>query len=305
MRPSLRTAAAAVVLVLTASEASAQYWYPPGYKPKTVVVSIPYGPFGRLNLPATVFQRTPVPPGLYPPWYYGPIVPVPVPVPSPQPPVIIQNNVNPPAVAAENVPGGKGGFPNEFDPTPPKAGGKNPPKNGRAAGKPPAKAEVGAAIPNVPKQAPKLAPVAEADRVAEAAKKAFADGQYGRALELFRRAVVITPQDASAHFNVAQTAFALGKYRDAVEAIKAGVALRPDWADARFVARNLYSKKPAAFDDHLKALREAVTAFPEDPTLLFLLGHQLWFDNKVAEARPFLQKALDFGKDRTPAGSFR
>jgi hypothetical protein len=305
MCPSLRTAAAAVVLVLAASEARAQYWYPPGYKPKTVVVTIPNGPFGTITLPATVFDRRPVPPGAFlPPWYYGPFVPYPVPVPSQQPPVII-NNVNPPAVAAEQVPGGKGGFPNEFDPVQPKAGGKNPPKNGRAAGKPPAKPEVGVAIPVAPKQVPKLAPVAEADRVAEAAKKAFADGQYGRALELFRRAVVVTPQDASAHFNVAQAAFALGKFRDAVEAIKAGVTLRPDWADARFTIRDLYGKKASIFDDHLKALRQAVAAFPEDPALLFLLGHQLWFDNKVAEAKPLLQKALALGKDRTPAGSFR
>ncbi|HVK12511.1 MAG TPA: tetratricopeptide repeat protein [Gemmataceae bacterium] len=303
MCPSLRTAAAAVVLVLAASDAHAQYWYPPGYKPRTVVVNIPYGPFGTLSLPATVFQRTPLPPGVVAPWYYAPFYPVPVPVPSPQQPPIIINN-NPPAVAAEVVPGGgKAGFPNEFDP--PKPAGKNPPKNGRAAGKPAAKAAVGAAIPVVPKQAPKLAGVAEADRVAEAGKKAFADGQYGRALELLRKAVALTPQDPSAHFNAAQAAFALGKYRDAVEAIAAGVALRPDWADARFAARDLYGKKPTAFDDHLKALREAVAAFPDDPTLLFLLGHQFWFDGKAAEARPLFQRALALGRDRTPAGAFR
>ena len=80
------------------------------------------------------------------------------------------------------------------------------------------------------------------------------------------------------------------------------MAVRADWPEARFVSRDLYWKKPDLFDEHLKALRQAVAAFPDDAGLAFLLGHQLWFDGKPDEARPLFQKA---GRGKgTPAEAF-
>ena len=146
---------------------------------------------------------------------------------------------------------------------------------------------------------------ADADHIAEAGRKAFAGGQYGRALELFRRAATITPNEPSAHYLISQALFALGKYRESVAAIATGMALRADWSEARFVARDLYGRKPEAFDDQLQSLRQAVDQFPADATLLFLLGHQLWFDGKREEAKALISKARMFGKDATPAEAFR
>lgn len=300
MCPSLRIAA--VVLVLSAPDARAQFYVPPG-RPKTVVVNIPYGPFGSLSLPATVFHRSPgqwYPPGLIPGWYYPPVIqiPVPIPVPVQQNPTVIVIQTQPPAAAPDP---GRPAF-NEFGPNPPKVAPKNP---GRVIPKvAPPKPDVGIGVPIPPKGDPK----ADADRAVEAGKKAFAAGQYGRALELFRRSAAQFPNESSFHYYVSQAAFALGKYRDAVTAIANCVAVKPDWAVTRRSSRDLYDKTPEVFDDHLKALRQAVVAFPDDPALLFLLGHQLWFDDKKAEARadarPFLQKALAVGRDLTPAGAF-
>jgi len=143
----------------------------------------------------------------------------------------------------------------------------------------------------------------EADRIVEAGRKAFADGQYGRALELFHRAAEIMPNEPSVHFLVSQAQFARGKYREAVAAIAAGMAIRADWSEARFAPQDLYWKKPADFDDHLQALRDAVTAFPDDAGLVFLLGHELWFDGKRDEAKAFILKARAFAKG-TPAEAF-
>jgi Flp pilus assembly protein TadD len=145
---------------------------------------------------------------------------------------------------------------------------------------------------------------ADADRLVEAGRTAFAAGQYGRALERFRKAAEITPEEPSAHYLVSQALFALGKYREAVAAIAAGVTLRPDWSEARFRSRDLYADRLAAFDAHLAELRKAVEMFPDDPALNFLLGHQLWFDGKPDEAQPFLLKARAAGNDRTPAAVF-
>jgi hypothetical protein len=51
---------------------------------------------------------------------------------------------------------------------------------------------------------------------------------------------------------------------------------------------------PAEFDAHLKRLEEALAKHPDDPTLLFLYAHQLWFDGRQAEARPLFRRAARF-----------
>jgi hypothetical protein len=207
------------------------------------------------------------------------------------PPVIVQNIIQtPPPIPLVTGPVREPVIPAEFDPPP------KPVVRAKAPVKLPPRVEVEAP----PKRAVGRA---EADRIVEAGRKAFADGQYGRTLELFRKAADITPNEPSAHYLVSQAYFALGKYREAVAAIAAGMALRADWSEARFNSRDLYWKKPAVFDDHLAALRQAAIAFPDDPALQFLLGHQLWFDGKPEEARPFLLKARAGGKD-TPAEAF-
>jgi hypothetical protein len=265
-----------------------------------VGIQIRSGPFNSLT----------VVPGLYgvgfgsiygpvPTWYYGwpgvsstfaiqPAVAM--------PPIVVQNIIQAPGVAAVG-----GGF------VPPEADVPAPAKRAPAPkpAKPAAPAKV---IPVIPPPPPKELPAqpgrADADRIAEAGRKAFGDGQYGRALELFRKAAEITPNEPSAYYLISQAEFALGKYREAVEAIKAGIALRADWPDARFVSRELYWKKPELYDDHLNALRQAATEFPNDATLAFLLAHQLWFDGKHDDGKVLFQKAATIAKGQTPAEVF-
>jgi hypothetical protein len=230
------------------------------------------------------------------PWYYGPYG-IPINPYGIQPPIIIQNIVQPlppvPLIAGPNRPAV---IPADFDEPPPRA----VPRPGKLGPAPKPKGV--AVVPEIAK--PRPANRADADHIAETGRKAFADGQFGRALELFRRAAEITPNEPSAHYLISQAQFALGKYREAVSAIAAGMALRADWSEARFKSRDLYWKTPAAFDEHLAVLRKAVEAFPDDPALNFLLGHQLWFDGKHEEATPLIQKARAIGKDRTPAADF-
>jgi len=302
MRPFPRIVAAAVVL---AAAGASQAQVVGGFGPRQgVAFQIRSGPYGSLTYVAGAygFGFGPVY-GPVPSWYYGwpgiPVVNNPFTVqPAISPPVVIQNIIQAPG--AGPGPGRQGFIPPEFDPAPPAKPAAKAPKAAKVAvvpPPPPARVEVD--------EAPKK-PLgrADADRLAEAGRKAFTAGQYGRALELFRRAVEIMPDEGSTHFLVSQAEFALGKYREAVAAITAGMAVRPDWPDARFVVRDLYWKSPEVFDDHLKALRQAVEAFPDDPGLLFLLGHQLWFDGKPDEARPLFQKAVALTKGQAPAAKF-
>jgi hypothetical protein len=210
----------------------------------------------------------------------------------PPPTVVVQNIIQtPPPIPVVAGPVREPLIPPEFEAPKPAAVKVRAP-----APKPPPRIEV-EAPPN------RAVGRADADRIVEAGRKAFADGQYGRALELFRKAADITPNEPSAHYLVSQAYFALGKYREAVAAIAVGMTLRADWSAARFNSRDLYWKKPAAFDEHLAALRQAAAAFPDDPVLAFLLGHQLWFDGKPEEAKPLILKARAAGKE-TPAEAF-
>jgi hypothetical protein len=297
MRPSIRNAAAMAIALCAADAAFAQLVMIPtqasfGRGRASIFVQprvIPVNPWGYSS--GTIGFGTPWAGG-FAHWHNG------MPFaynPWPQPPIVIQNIIQAPPGAV--LPNGRGVvIPPEFDPPVMKA----PAKVARLG---PAPKPAEEAI--VPRPLPPPPGRAEADRIAESGRKAFADGQYGRALELFRRAADITPNEPSAYFVIAQAQFARGKYREAVAAIATGMAIRADWSEARFIAREMYWKKPTVFDDHLEALRQAVTAFPDDAGLLFLLGHQLWFDGKHDEAKALIAKARAIGKDQTPAPSFQ
>jgi hypothetical protein len=297
---SPRIALTAVALFLPLSVGQAQVIGGFGKPRTTVAFQYRGGPYNSLTYVAGAYGWGFGPIyGPVPSWYYGwpgvPIVNNPIVITPPSPPVVIQNIINGQGVGA---PARAGFIPPEFaDP---------PAQPAPRPGKPvPGKRVGGPVIPPDPPKAPAVAGGrADADRIAEAGRRAFADGQYGRALELFRRSAAIIPDEPSAYFLVAQAQFALGKYREAVAAIDFGMRVRPDWPDARFNSRDLYWKKPEMFDDHLAALRQAVAAFPDDPNLVFLFAHQLWFDGKRDEARPLFQKAEAVGKGQTPAEAF-
>ena len=144
---------------------------------------------------------------------------------------------------------------------------------------------------------PEMNPRAEADRQVEWGRTAFSNGEMGRALERFKKAVATAPAEATGYFMLAQTQFALGKYLDAVANLEAGLKHRPDWPQARFKPRELYGLNPAMFDEHLRQLRTALEATPADPRLQFLLGVELWFDGKQDEAKRLFEMAAKGGID--------
>lgn len=144
----------------------------------------------------------------------------------------------------------------------------------------------------------------EADRQLDRGKMVFARGEYGLALEHFRRATKRAADEAAAWFLLAQTQFAVGKYDEAAASVAEGMKRRPDWPASRFQSRDVYRVNPAAFDLHLQRLRDALAADPNDPRLSFLLGVELWFDDKRDEARGLFANAARLAKDPGPAEAF-
>jgi tetratricopeptide (TPR) repeat protein len=140
-------------------------------------------------------------------------------------------------------------------------------------------------------------PVKEVERLVKRGKEAFAAGEFGAADEQFSRASRVNPRAALPHFLKGQAAFASGRYADAVAAIQAGLDLDPTWPGGPFDPKELYGAAPAAYNDHLAALRAAVAANPGEAALEFLLGYELWFVGEKVEAK----KWFDLAVKRLPA----
>jgi hypothetical protein len=126
-------------------------------------------------------------------------------------------------------------------------------------------------------------------------RTAFATMQYGRAAGRFRQAIALVANEPLAHLLLAQAHFASGKYHDAHDAILAGLALQPDYPGSRFRPRELYGANADDFLTHLQRLTDARQRHPDDPVLLFLSAHQLWFDGRKDEARPLFRRLLAAG----------
>jgi hypothetical protein len=141
-------------------------------------------------------------------------------------------------------------------------------------------------------------PKAEAARLLERGRAAFAEQQYGRARERFAQAAEANPNEPLAFFLLAQDLVALGKYHEAVDAVHAGLALQPDWPTSAFRPLPLYGDHVQDYADHLRQAEATLAQHPADPVLLFLNAYLMWFDGRKDDARPLFRRARDRRADR-------
>jgi len=159
--------------------------------------------------------------------------------------------------------------------------------------------------PNPPPMPPREEPRDESGRLLQLGRAAFANQEHGLAALRFQQAATADPLAAPPQFFLGQALFALAKYREAVEAIHAGMRLKAGWPQAPFrPRRDLYQGNEADFDTHLKRLETVVAEQPNNETFLFLLGYQLWFDGRRAEAVPMFRRARDTTADATYLDQF-
>jgi hypothetical protein len=147
-------------------------------------------------------------------------------------------------------------------------------------------------------------PLVESARHIAQGKRAFEEGQYGRASHRFRQAIVAKPDEPAAYFLLAQALMALGQYRDAVQAIQTGVGLDPDWPAVGPRPIDLYGDSAADYAAHQHRLDATLGGHPQDPVLLFLDAYFLWFDGRQEEARLLFQRAAPLATDRNAIDRF-
>jgi hypothetical protein len=160
--------------------------------------------------------------------------------------------------------------------------------------------------PAAPKAVPpKEEPLDESGRLVQLGLAAFAQKEHGLAAQRFQQAAAADPQAAKPHFLLAQALFALGKYREAADAIHSGMRLKPGWPHAPFrPRRDLYQGNEDDLDTHVRRLENVAAEHPDNARFLFLLGYELWFDGRRAEAVPLFQRARVRAGDSTYLDEF-
>lgn len=147
-------------------------------------------------------------------------------------------------------------------------------------------------------------PKEEAARQIKLAQAAFANEEYGRAVERLEEAIKVQPKEPLPRFLLAQVRFARGEYAEAVAAIRDGLALAPDWPASEFTPKPLYAAVPVRFDEQLKELHKASADRPDDVTLQFLLAYQLWFNGDRGEATRMFRRLAPAVKERNLIETF-
>jgi hypothetical protein len=145
------------------------------------------------------------------------------------------------------------------------------------------------AAPAKPLAAPPAIPAGAS--LVDRGRAAFAAGEYGQAADCFRRATSADNADPVPAFLLTETLVALGKYSAAADTARNAAARFADWPTLTIRPVDLYGARAADFAEHLNRLAETRSIYPDDPVLLFLAGHFLWFANRKDEARPLLRRA--------------
>jgi tetratricopeptide (TPR) repeat protein len=160
--------------------------------------------------------------------------------------------------------------------------------NDRERAREPIRAELPAPRPAEPQN-----PLARHDALLQSGRRAFASGEYGRAVELFKQAIERAPAIGASYFLLAQSQFALGKYLEAVASIHEGLLRQPDWPAFGQPLRELYAIDLEAFAEHQRRLNDAAAHRPDDTALEFLRAYVHWFDGRRDEARLLFQQLRD------------
>jgi tetratricopeptide (TPR) repeat protein len=129
-----------------------------------------------------------------------------------------------------------------------------------------------------------------ADRHFEQAVKAFEAGDYAAAAARFHDAQQLAPDDVVVPFAHVQALFAGGEYKKAAEFLrKALIKTSPD-KEGVFYPRGLYTDD-GVLQRQVDQLARAVRLSPSDADLELLLGYQLLGMNRLDEAVGHLQNA--------------
>jgi Tfp pilus assembly protein PilF len=150
--------------------------------------------------------------------------------------------------------------------------------------------------------AEKPAEPTEADKLFDEGVAAFGDGNYPAAIEKFRRAVRIEPDDVILPFAYAQALFANTDYEQAAAVLQTALTAMAPAKPEVFFPRGLY-KDDAVLTEQIKSLERAVMMNPANSGLQLLYGYQLLGIGKADDAKVPLGVAQRDARTASPAST--
>lgn len=124
----------------------------------------------------------------------------------------------------------------------------------------------------------------------------FRRGEFDRAAEEYKLAVLEDPDSGVARYALADALFALGDYHFAAYSLRKAIERQPDWLGRKFLKREFY-EDPSLFDAHMTAVRAWLEMHPFDEAALFVLAYNLFRDDQAGEAEKVLARLQDIRED--------
>lgn len=149
--------------------------------------------------------------------------------------------------------------------------------------------EAPAAEPAPPRE---LTPVEQARKFVDLGDFYFREGRFGEAAEAYGRARSLAPDDATIHFVMADAVFASGDYHFAAFLIGEALRLDPALATAATDKRLFYGDV-AVFERQMETLVRYLEDKPYDAMAHLVLGYNLKFSGKPAEAEKAFRRVLE------------
>ena len=119
------------------------------------------------------------------------------------------------------------------------------------------------------------------------------------ALDYFKRACAIEPDDAEFLNLLGQTCDRLGMYREGEKHLRRSIELAPDYADSHYDLGNMFLKIEAKRPEAKTLLERAIELEPADFWAHYCMGCWYALDGKKTQAFEWLEKAIEKGfKDR-------
>ena len=121
-------------------------------------------------------------------------------------------------------------------------------------------------------------------------------GQYGEAIESYKMAIQINPQDANIHNNLCTAYGKFGRYEEAVKSCRQAIQLKPDLAEAHNNLGWSYHKL-GRYAEAIESCKQAIRLMPDFATAHYNLGNQYFALKKYGEAAESYKQAIRFQFD--------
>jgi len=141
------------------------------------------------------------------------------------------------------------------------------------------------------------APETRADELFNEAVKAFEDGSYDRAANLFADAMRIAGDDVVLPFAYSQALFADGQYVSAAQALRTAFENLPADKEDMFYPRGLYAEEET-LTQQIDTLGTKVDTRAFDTDLQLLLGYHMVGIGELDDAVPHLQRAAGASENK-------